>query len=144
MAAAVCANISGPSATVLNLNQGGTVNLVEGSPDLAGSRTAVAMHVAELLGIQITDAHPSIGDTDSIGFTAFTAGSSATYKTGWACYETAHDLLRQLKQRAALIWGVPEDDVEWSESQVFHSSDPELRLTIKELAGRTGGGSCGR
>ena len=26
--------------------------------------------------------------------------------------ETAHDLPRQLKQRAALIWGVPEDDVE--------------------------------
>ena len=143
----MCANISGPSAAVLNLNQDGTVSLVEGSPDLAGSRTAVAMHVAEVLGIPVTDVHPSIGDTDSIGFTAFSAGSSVTYKTGWACYEAAQNLLRQLKQQAALIWDVSEDDVDWSESQFFHKSDPELRLTIKELAARTsttGGPVVGR
>ncbi len=147
VAAAVCANISGPSAAVLNLNQDGTVSLVEGSPDLAGSRTAVSMHVAEVLGIPVMDVHPSIGDTDSIGFTAFTAGSSATYKTGWACYEAAQDMLRQLKQRAALIWDVSEDDVDWSESQFFHKSDPELQLTIKQLAARTnatGGPVVGR
>ena len=61
----MCANISGPSAAVLNLNQDGTVSLVEGSPDLAGSRTAVAMHVAEVLGIPVTDVHPSIGDSSN-------------------------------------------------------------------------------
>ena len=59
----------------------------------------------------------------------------------------AQNLLRQLKQQAALIWDVSEDDVDWSESQFFHKSDPELRLTIKELAARTsttGGPVVGR
>ena len=147
LAAAVCANISGPSAAVVNLNQDGTVSLVEGSPDLAGGRTAVAMQVAEVLGIPVSDVHPSIGDTDAIGFTAFTAGSSATYKTGWACYEASHDLLRQLKLRAALIWDVTENDVDWSDGEFFHKSDPELRLSIKDLAARsntTGGPVVGR
>ena len=147
VATAVCANISGPSAAVVNLNQDGTVSLVEGSPDLAGSRTAMAMHVAEVLGIPVTDVHPSIGDTDSIAFTAFTAGSSATYKTGWACYEASRDLLNQLKQRAALIWDVSEEAVDCAAGRVLHKSDPELRLTIKELAARqnnTGGPVVGR
>ncbi len=147
LATAVCANISGPSAAVLNLNQDGTVSLVEGSPDLAGSRTALAMHVAEVLGIPVTDVYPSIGDTDAIGYTAFSAGSSVIYKTGWACYEASQDLLKQLKQRAALIWDVSEEDVDWSDGQFFHKSDPELRVTIKELAvqqNNTGGPVVGR
>lgn len=147
VATAVTANISGPAAAVVNLNQDGTVSLVEGSPDLAGSRTAVAMHVAEVLGISVEDVHPSIGDTDSIGFTAFSAGSSVIYKTGWACFEAAHDLLNQLKQRAALIWDVSEDNVDWSDGKFFHKSDPELSLTIKELAAQqnnTGGPVVGR
>ena len=147
VATAVCANISGPAAAVVNLNQDGTVSLVEGSPDLAGSRTAVAMHVAEVLGIPVEDVHPSIGDTDSIGFTAFSAGSSVIYKTGWACYEASQDLLKQLRQRAALIWDVSEDDVDWSDGEFFHKSDSELRLSVKELAARlntTGGPVVGR
>ena len=147
VAAAVCGNISGPSAAVVNLNQDGSVSLVEGSPDLAGSRTAVAMHVAEVLGIPIEDVHPSIGDTDTIGFTAFSAGSSVVYKTGWACYEASQDLLKQLRQRAALIWDVSEDAVDWTDGAFFHKSDPELRLTIKELAAQlnaTGGPVVGR
>ena len=98
----------------------------------------MALHVAEVLNLDVRDIKPQVGDTDSIGFTAFTAGSSATYKTGWACHEAAHDLLKQLKQRAALIWGVSEDDVDWSESQFIHTSDPGLRFTIKQLAARTG------
>ena len=147
LATAVCANISGPSAAVINLNQDGTVSLVEGSPDLAGGRTAVAMQVAEVLSIPVADVHPSIGDTDSIGFTSFTAGSSATYKTGWASHEASIDLLNQLRQRAALVWDVSEEDVDWGDGEFFHKSDPELRLTIKDLAAQqnnTGGPVVGR
>ena len=89
VAAGVCFNAGGPACAVVSLNQDGTVSLVEGSADLAGGRTAAAMHVAEVLGIPAEDVHPSVGDTDSIGFTGFSAGSSAVYKTGWACYNAA-------------------------------------------------------
>ena len=134
VAAAVCFNITGPSCAALNLNQDGTVSLVEGSPDLAGSRTAVAMQVAEVLGIPPHDVHPAVGDTDTIGFTATSAGSSVTYKTGWVCHEAALDLKKQLIQRAARIWEVPEEDVEMANGEFVHKSDQELRLTFKELA----------
>ena len=147
VAAGVCFNITGPASAVVNLNQDGTVSLVEGSVDLAGSRTAAAMHVAEVLSIPAEDVHPSVGDTDSIGFTAFTAGSSAVYKTGWACYNAAQDLKEQLVQRAARIWDIAPGDVEAVDGTFSHKSDPELRLSIKELAATqntTGGPVVGR
>ena len=125
VATAVCNNITGPASAVASLQQDGSVGLVEGSADLAGSRTAAAMHVAEVLGISAEDVHPSVGDTDSIGYTAISAGSSAVYKTGWASFEAARDLLRQLAARAALIWDVPAEDVDVADGVFSHRSNPE-------------------
>ncbi|MDA0262677.1 MAG: xanthine dehydrogenase family protein molybdopterin-binding subunit [Chloroflexi bacterium] len=147
LATAVSNNITGPANAVVTLQQDGSVGLVEGSADLAGSRTAAAMHVAEVLGIPPEDVHPSVGDTDSIGYTAISAGSSAVYKTGWASFEAARDMQRQLAARAALIWDVPVEEVEIADGVYSHRSDPELRLTLKELAARqntTGGPILGR
>ena len=147
VAAGITFNITGPAAAVVNLNQDGTVGLVEGAADLAGSRTAAAMYVAEVLGIAAEDVHPSMGDTDSIGWTATSAGSSVVYKIGWACIEAAKDLQGQLVQRAARIWDVSPDVVDMSDGVVSHKSDPELRLTLQELAGllnSTGGPIVGR
>ena len=147
VATGVCFNGTGPTSAVVTLNQDGTVGLVEGSADLAGSRTAAAMHVAEVLGITAEDVHPSVADTDAIGFTSTSAGSSVIYKTGWACFEAAKDLKQQLVQRAARIWDVSPDDVATVDGEFFHKSDPELRLTIKELAAvlnATGGPIVGR
>ena len=147
VATAVTFNITGATAAVVNLNQDGSASLVEGSADLAGSRTAAAMHVAEVLGIAAEDVHPSVGDTDSIGFTATSAGSSVVYKTGWACVEAAKDLQQQLINRAARIWDVSPDAVDTNDGVFFHKSDPELSLTIQELAAMlnsTGGPIVGR
>ena len=147
VATAVCNNITGPASAVVILNQDGSVGLVEGSPDLAGSRTAAAMHVAEVLGIPPEEVHPSVGDTDSIGYTAISAGSSVVYKTGWASFEAARDLLRQLEARAALIWDVPVAEVDVADGVFSHRSDPELSLTLKQIAARqntTGGPLLGR
>ena len=112
----------------------GTVSLIEGSPDVGGSRVALAMQAAEVLGIPAEDIHPSVVDTDSVGFTAGTGGSRVTFATGWAVYEAAQDVKRQMIERAALIWGVEPDSVEMDKGIVRSKSDPELRWTFKELA----------
>jgi Molybdopterin-binding domain of aldehyde dehydrogenase len=44
------------------------------------------------LGITYDAVRPSVGDTEPIGSTSTTGGSSATFKTGWACYQAAHDV----------------------------------------------------
>ena len=127
---------------VLNLNEDGTVNLIEGSSDLAGNRTVAAMYVAEILGIPAEDVHPRVVDTDAIGYTGTSAGSSTVFRIGWACVEAAESMVRQLKQRAALIWEVSPDEVDTQDGVYFHKADPELRLTLQDLAAKlnsTGG-----
>ena len=140
-------NGAGPSSATASVNSDGTVSLVEGSPDIGGTRVAVAMQAAEVLGIAAEDVHPLVGDTDSVGFTSMTGGSGVAFKTGWACYEAAQDVRRQMIERAARIWDVSADDVEFAGGVISHRSDPELRLTFKELAARliaTGGPIVGR
>ena len=140
-------NGAGPSSATASVNSDGTVSLVEGSPDIGGTRAAVAMQAAEVLSIAAEDVHPLVGDTDSVGFTSMTGGSGVAFKTGWACFEAAQDVRRQMIERAARIWDISADDVEYAGGVISHRSDPELRLTFKELAARlngTGGPIVGR
>ena len=140
-------NASGPSSAVASVNPDGTVSLVEGSPDIGGSRAAVSMQLAEVLGIAAEDVRPAVGDTDSVGYTSMTGGSGVAFKTGWACYEAALDIRSQMIERAARIWDVDPSLVEYKDGGASHTSDPELRLSFQELAARqnaTGGPVVGR
>ena len=140
-------NGTGPACATGSVNADGTLSLVEGSPDIGGGRASVAMQMAEVLGIPAEDVHPAVGDTDAVGYTSLTAGSGATFKSGWASYEAAHDIRQQMIQRAARIWEVTADDVDYNNGVASHKSDPELKLTFKQLAARlngTGGPVVGR
>ena len=142
-------NGTGPASATASVHADGTVSLVEGSPDIGGSRAVAAMHVAEVLGIGAEDVKPQVGDTDTVGFTSTTGGSGVAFKTGWACYEAALDVKRQMIERAAKIWDVSTDDVEYSDSDglISHKSDSELKLTFSQLSARlnaTGGPIVGR
>jgi CO/xanthine dehydrogenase Mo-binding subunit len=121
--------------------------LVEGSVDIGGTRTSVAQQLAEALGIPVEDVYPEVVDTDSIGYTSLTAGSSVTFKTGWAAYQAAQDVKAQLVERAAFMWETSADQVEYVDGLLQHQSDPELRMTFKEIARKlneTGGPVIGR
>ncbi len=140
-------NGTGPSCATATVNTDGTVNLIEGSPDIGGTRASVSQQLAEVLGIPAEDVKPQVGDTDTIGFTSNTGGSGVTFKTGWASYEAALDIKQQMVNRAARIWEVSPEDVEFSGGVLQHKSDPELRLTFRQMAARqngTGGPIVGR
>ena len=140
-------NGAGPSSVVASVVADGTVNLLGGSVDIGGLRTVVAQQFAETLGIPVEDVNPLIGDTDAIGYTSTTSGSGAAFKSGWAAYEAALDVQRQLVERAALLWEASPDDVEYADGVLQHRGQPELRLTFKEAAAmldETGGPVMGR
>ena len=140
-------NGTGPASATASVNSDGTVGLIEGSPDIGGTRASLAMQLAEVLGIAATDVRPLVGDTDSVGYTSMTGGSSVTFKTGWATYEAALDIRQQMVERAARIWDVGPELVEYENGVISHKSDPELKLTFQELAARlngTGGPITGR
>ena len=140
-------NGTGPSCATATVNPDGTVNLIEGSPDIGGTRASVAQQLAEVLGIPAENVKPQVGDTDTIGFTSNTGGSGVTFKTGWASYEAALDIKQQMIARAAKIWDVSPEDVEYEGGVLRHKSDPELQLTFRQMAARqnpTGGPIVGR
>ena len=129
-----CRNNTGPASVIANVLDDGTVSLVEGSVDIGGSRTVIAQQLAEVLGIPVEDVNPSIGDTDSIGFTSNTGGSGVAFKSGWAAHEAARDVIAQLTERAAMIWDVSPDQVRYEDGGVEHVSDTELRMSFREIA----------
>ena len=135
-------NIGMASSCSISVSADGKVNLVEGNPDIGGTRASIAMQAAEVLGLRAEDVNPTVVDTDLIGYTALTAGSRTTFATGWAAYQAAHEVKRQMIARAASIWEVDADTVELKDGTFSSIVDPELQMSFKDLAGRlnsTGG-----
>ena len=140
-------NGSGAACAVANVNFDGTVNLTIGSMDIGGLRPVAAQHVAEVLGIHVDDVNPQVGDTETIGYTSMTGGSGGAFKTGWASYEAAQDVKRQMLERAAEVWETSLDDIKLENGVFTHSSDTELKMSFRELASHlpeTGGPVVGR
>ncbi len=135
-------NAGMPASCSISINPDGTVGLAEGSPDIGGSRVAIAMMAAEALGIAAEDVHPSIKDTDSIGYNGLTAGSSTTLRNGWAVFEVTNQAIALMKARAARLWETEPDNVDFADGVFFSKAEKELKLTFKQLAGKlmeTGG-----
>jgi len=126
------------SSCVLDVNPDGTVSLVEGSTDIGGSRTSIAMQAAEPLGLKPEDVTPQVADTDSIGFTAVTGGSRTTFATGWAAYEAAQDVIAQMKERAAMLWEIAPEAVSHESGVYTGSTDGDVHeISFKDLAAKT-------
>ncbi len=130
------------SSATLTVNSNGTVAVVTGSVDIGGTRPAVAMQAAEVLGISAEDMRPSVGDTDSVGWTGVTGGSRTAFSTGIAAITAAEDIKDRMIARAALVWEVKPEDVSFRDGVFTNGKNSEERLTFKELAGKlmaTGG-----
>src|SRR4029079_62131 len=128
-------NIGGVSSCSASVSDDGTVTLLEGSTDIGGTRTSIAMQLAETLGISAEEVRPQVADTDSVGYTFLTGGSRVTFATGLAAYKLGLDLLEQMKDRAAMLWECKPADVKADSGVFSHNGE---RLSFKELAGKIG------
>ncbi len=147
MASGFWFNVGFQSSVTINVNSDGEVTLVEGSTDIGGTRTSIAMQAAEVLGLPAEDVHPIVADTDSVGYTDVTGGSRTTFATGYAAVEAARDVVRQMSERAARLWKVEPQDVTFGDGVFHNAKDASARLTFTEVAaqlGRTGGPVVGR
>jgi CO/xanthine dehydrogenase Mo-binding subunit len=133
-----------PSSCTISVNADGSVNLVEGSTDIGGTRASVAMQAAEVLGIPAERVHPTVVDTDSVGFTGVTGGSRTTFATGIAAYEAAQDVIRQIKERAATLWEADPSAVKYDKGSVRWNDHSMSFAELAEKLGETGGPVVGR
>jgi CO/xanthine dehydrogenase Mo-binding subunit len=138
-------NAGGESSAAVHVNEDGSISVASGSPDIGGSRASMAMMAAETLGIPIEKVKPIVADTASIGFTGVTGGSRVTFATGMATVQAAEKVKEQLKARAAMIWDISPEAVEWEDGRAFPAGpnagtfDPLPLAEIAVKAARTGG-----
>jgi hypothetical protein len=103
----------------------------------------MAMMAAETLGIPVERVKPIVADTASIGFTHVTGGSRVTFATGMATVQATEKVIEQLKQRAAMIWDISPEAVDWRDGCAYPaganagSFDPLPLADIAIKAART-------
>jgi len=135
------------SSVVAAVNADGTVNLIEGSTDIGGTRASLAMQLAETLGIPYDDVRPTVVDTDSISYNDVTGGSRTTFATGLAVHEAGKEIVAQMLTRASKLLNVPEEQLAYEDGVVAGTGDPSKRMTFAEIAaksGNTGGPIMGK
>ena len=140
-------NVGLQSSCSIHVNADGSVNLIEGSTDIGGSRASIAMQAAETLEIPYESVNPSVVDTGTVGYTAVTGGSRTTFSTGYAAHLAAQDVKEQMIKRASEIWGVDHKSVIYNKGQFSSNADPALTMSFKELASqleKTGGSIAGK
>ncbi len=135
------------SSVTAAVNSDGTINLIEGSTDIGGTRASLAMQLAETLSVPYETIRPTVADTDSVGHNDVTGGSRTTFASGLAVYEAGMDVRRQMCARAAKLWSVDPDDVVYEGGKLRCTKDSTRELTFSELAkqsARTGGPIVGK
>jgi CO/xanthine dehydrogenase Mo-binding subunit len=138
-------NAPGESSAQVNITEDGTVVVVTGHPDIGGSRASTANITAELLGIDYKKVSVLIGDTSVIGFSNLTGGSRVTYASAMVVTQSTQAVIKQLRERAAKIWKIDPEAVEWSNGEARPAGDnagkfPPLSLAqIAAQASATGG-----
>ncbi|MCY3898410.1 MAG: xanthine dehydrogenase family protein molybdopterin-binding subunit [Caldilineaceae bacterium] len=110
-------NGAGPSSVTAVVNADGTVNLLEGSADIGGTRASAAMMLAETIGLAAEDINPQVVDTDSIGYTGGTGGSSVTHKIGVTTHQLGLELRRKMSEQLADYWEMDLSDITWQNGQ---------------------------
>jgi len=141
-------NIGGESSAAVHVNEDGTVEVVTANPDIGGSRASMGIMAAEVLGIDVSRVKPLITDTASSAYSALTGGSRVTFAVGQMVCVACDKVIVQLRERAAKIWDVEVDDVEWvAGSAVNRKSGKGETLSLAEIAnvaGKTGGPISGQ
>jgi CO/xanthine dehydrogenase Mo-binding subunit len=143
-------NVGMQSSAEVHINENGTVQIIEGNPDIGGSRASMCLMASETLGVPYEQIRALVGDTESSGFSNVTGGSRTTFATGLAVVRACEDIIAECKVRAAKTWGVDEDQVEWQDGHAVPAPgvNAELKpLSLAEIAAnaaRTGGPLLGR
>jgi CO/xanthine dehydrogenase Mo-binding subunit len=139
------------SSADVHINEDGSAVVTSGNPDIGGSRASLAILAAEELGIDYARVSPIVADTSQVAYSDLTGGSRVTFATGMAVVEAARSVVRQLRQRAAAIWEVEVDEVEWRDGAARlragagggGSREPLGLAELAARAARTGGPLAG-
>ena len=133
-------NVGGETTCGVSVQEDGTVTVTIGTPDIGGSRASMVIMAAEVLDIDVEQVRIAIADTSSLGFNRHTGGSRVTFAAGMMVVEAARDVVAQLVARAALIWDIEADAVDWRDGAAHPTGDNAGHfepLSLRQIASQT-------
>ena len=101
-----------------------------------GIRTVLAQIVADRLQLDHTQVRVELLDTDRTPYGIGSYASRSTVTAGSALVQAADEIVRIVKQVAAVDFEVDTGDLEYRDGAVYVSGSPEFRLSIFEAAAR--------
>ena len=131
------AGAGGPPATiVVKLFRDGSVNLNLGASDIGtGTKTVMAMVVAEELGIHPGTIQIENADTGTTQFATPSGGSKTVPTEAPAVRDAAIKVKQQLLEMVAEEQGIDIADLDYRGEEIVVRSDPDTRFPIAEIGG---------
>lgn len=134
-------NFGGETSVTVAIGEDGSATVSVGTPDIGGSRAALAQMVGETLGTPYEDVRVNVVETGALGINEPTHGSRATFASGKAAVLSTESCIEQLCQRAADKWGIDAEAVEWVDGAAQPAGPNAGKfppMSIKEIAAKMG------
>src|SRR5438552_14340736 len=122
-----------PTSATVKLNTDGTLAVLTGQVDIAGTNIALAQIAASAYGVDIEKVKITTGDTDVAPLTGLSAGSKTVYKVGVAVMQAAQDARRQTLEIAAGELEAALQDLEIVDGRVVVRGVPDRGITLTQI-----------
>jgi CO/xanthine dehydrogenase Mo-binding subunit len=122
-----------PTGATVRLNPDGSLSVLTGQVDIAGTNIALAQIAASAYGIDTDKVRITTGDTDSAPVTGLSAGSKTVYTVGAAVLEAAKDARRQTLDIAAKELEASVHDLEIEDGRVVVRGVPDRAVTLAQI-----------
>jgi CO/xanthine dehydrogenase Mo-binding subunit len=122
-----------PTGATVRLNPDGSLSVLTGQVDIAGTNIALAQIAASAYGVDVDRVRITTGDTDVAPMTGLSAGSKTIYTVGTAVMEAARDARTQTLEIAAREMEAAIDDLEIEDGRVVVRGVPDKGVTLASI-----------
>jgi CO/xanthine dehydrogenase Mo-binding subunit len=122
-----------PTGASVKLNPDGTLSVLTGQVDIAGTNIALAQIAATAYGVDIDKVKITTGDTDVAPVTGLSAGSKTVYTVGVAVMQAAQAARKQTFEIAAAELEAAVDDLELVDGKIVVRGVPNKGVTLQSI-----------
>ena len=122
-----------PTGATVRLNPDGSLQVLTGQVDIAGTNIALAQIAASAYGVDIDKVKITTGDTDVAPVTGLSAGSKTIYTVGVAVMEAAKNARQQTLEIAAKEMEAAVQDLEIENERVVVRGVPDRGVTLAQI-----------
>jgi CO/xanthine dehydrogenase Mo-binding subunit len=122
-----------PTGATVRLNPDGSLAVLTGQVDIAGTNIALAQIAASAYGVDTDQVRITTGDTDTAPVTGLSAGSKTIYTVGAAVLQAAEDARRQTFEIAAKELEASIHDLELVDGKVVVRGMPDKGITLAAI-----------